>query len=349
MLGRAACSLLLPIRCLPFSSRHGTRQSPLTSPSTPPFHQLNLSLEELRRRFKWHTVTATVQCSGNRRDEFNGVEVVKGLEWGGAAIGTAVWGGVRLADVLRAAGLRAEDETDGEHVQFVGADADISGSRYAASIPLHRALDPRADVLLALEMNGAPLTRDHGAPLRVVVPGTAGCRSVKWVTDVVVSRDEADSLWQRRDYKSFSPSTTWDDVDWESAPAIQVMPITSLICEPAPGTAVEPGDAVAVRGYAWSGGGSRIVRVDVSVDGGKSWRVADLNKVPQQSGRAWAWTLWELEVEVPADARGEFVVVAKATDENYNTQPESPASIWNIRGVNCHSWPQLKLKVERDS
>lgn len=142
--------------------------------------ELELSVDDLRRRFRKHSVVATVQCSGNRRNEFYGVKEVKGLEWGGAAIGTAVWGGARLADVLRAAGLDASDPGVA-HVQFQGADTDGAGVYYGASIPLHRALDPRGDVLLAYEMNGKPLTRDHGAPVRVVVPGTAGCRSVKWV------------------------------------------------------------------------------------------------------------------------------------------------------------------------
>ncbi|KAL6785904.1 hypothetical protein ACKKBG_A00640 [Auxenochlorella protothecoides x Auxenochlorella symbiontica] len=305
---------------------------------------LDLSLDRLKAEFRKHTVTATVQCSGNRRNDFYAVKDVKGLEWGGAAIGTAVWGGVRLGEVLQAAGLDPGAEGV-RHVQFFGADADGAGQAYAASIPVHRALDPRADVLLAYEMNGAPLTRDHGAPLRVIVPGTAGCRSVKWVTKIVPSGEEADSLWQRRDYKAFSPSVGWDEVDWDSAPAIQAMPVTSLICEPAPGARVEPGDLVTVKGYAWSGGGNRVIRVDVTADGGATWHTAELEGVEQEEGRNWAWVLWSAEVEVPGTP-GEVEIAAKATDASYNTQPEAPGPIWNLRGVNCNSWPRIRIVAE---
>jgi sulfite oxidase len=92
------------------------------------------------------------------------VKKVKGLEWEGQAIGTAVWGGVLLADVLRAAGLQAGDPAV-QHIQFEGLDADLAGDRYGASIPAQRALDPATEVLLAYEMNGEPLSRDHGAPV----------------------------------------------------------------------------------------------------------------------------------------------------------------------------------------
>lgn len=147
-------------------------------------------------------------------------------------------------------------------------------------------MDPRGDVLLAFEMNGEPLPADHGAPVRVVVPGVAGCRSVKWVEKVIASEEESASFWQQKDYKAFSPSTDWDTVDWSSgappgccagpcllrvaccfngapaasrspraraqlaacavlsppcaaAPAIQNMPVTSLICEPDRGAVIE--------------------------------------------------------------------------------------------------------------
>lgn len=163
----------------------------------------------------------------------------------------------------------------------------------------------------------------------------------------MVSGEEADTLWQRRDYKSFSPSVDWDTVDWTSAPAIHAMPVTSLICEPSAGTEIEAGDVVRVRGYAWSGGGNRVIRVDVTADGGATWHTAELEGVPQESGRAWAWVLWEAEVPTPDQPHGGRVeIAAKATDESYNTQPETPGPIWNLRGVNCNAWTRINLRIE---
>eukprot|EP00887_Chlorella_sp_A99_P003634 scaffold7.g3634.t1 len=332
---------------------------------------VKLSLEDLKTMFRKHTITATLQCTGNRRAELNPTKKVKGLEWEGGSISTAVWGGARLRDVLKFAGL-SEDDPEVQHIQsrqqgkgrgrradapapslagapqFEGLDKDLEQACYGASIPVTKALDPHGDVLLAYEMNGEALPRDHGFPVRVIVPGVAGCRSVKWVGKVVASQEESHSFWQRSDYKSFSPSVDWDNVDWDSAPAIQNMPVTSLICEPGEGAAVAAGDEVTVKGYAWSGGGQGIIRVDVSADGGKTWHTAALNKAPQRPGRGWAWALWEAEVPVPKDAApGQQVeIICKATDESYNTQPENPGPIWNLRGVNCNSWHRVRLTVE---
>lgn len=222
---------------------------------------------------------------------------IKGLKWEGSAIGTATWTGVLLRDVLLAAGIDANGSGDGnepeiKHIRFEGYDEDISGSTYGASIPISKAMDPRGDVLLAFEMNGKELTRDHGYPLRVLVPGVAACRSVKWLKSIEAHAEESTSFWQQNDYKSFSPNVDWDNVDWTSSPAIQNMPVTSAITEPAPGRVHEvPRDGdddlrVPVKGYAWSGGGNGIVRVDVSVDGGSTWQDATLRKIAQQPAGA---------------------------------------------------------------
>ncbi len=129
---------------------------------------------------------------------------------------------------------------------------DPTSAPYGASIPLAKAMDPRGDVLLAYEMNGEPLTRDHGYPVRVVIPGTVGARWVKWLSKSViqptldspfsysfslsarieVSVEESESHWQKNDYKSFSPSADWDKIDFAKAPAIQELPVTSVICTP---------------------------------------------------------------------------------------------------------------------
>ncbi|XP_016160412.1 PREDICTED: sulfite oxidase, mitochondrial, partial [Ficedula albicollis] len=139
---------------------------------------LSLSLAELRQRFPKHEVIATLQCAGNRRSEMSRVRPVKGLAWDIGAISTARWGGARLRDVLLAAGLGDKTGDDGEwHVCFEGLDADASGTPYGASIPLKRALSAEAEVLLAYEMNGQELPRDHGFPVRVLVPGVVGARN----------------------------------------------------------------------------------------------------------------------------------------------------------------------------
>lgn len=197
----------------------------------------SLTLRDIKKLPKY-TISATVQCAGNRRSEMVQVKPVKGLSWGAAAIGNAEWSGARLVDVLKHCGMRAEQRGI-EHVQFEGLDTGPEKVAYGASVPIEKALDPKGDVILAYEMNGQPLPKDHGFPLRVIVPGVVGARNVKWVSKIILSEKESDSHWQQNDYKGFSPSTDWDTVDFKSAPAIQELPVISAICSPGEGDAVE--------------------------------------------------------------------------------------------------------------
>ncbi|XP_053681215.1 sulfite oxidase, mitochondrial [Anopheles nili] len=293
-----------------------------------------------------HSVTATIMCGGNRRSEMMDVKPIKGLPWGAAAVGNAEWSGAKLCDVLRDMGVREGD--DEGHVQFEGLDTDPTSTPYGASIPLAKAMDPRGDVILAYEMNGQPLNRDHGYPIRVIVPGVVGSRNVKWLGKIVVSRNESTSHWQQNDYKSFSPSTDWDTVDFKTAPAIQNMPVTSAICTPATGEKLAGKDGfVTVKGYAWSGGGSAIVRVDVSADGGKTWTVAKLDETEKGTGpgRHWSWSLWSADVPVKPGQKGAVEILSKAVDSNYNTQPESFTNIWNLRGVVGNAYSRVKVTI----
>ncbi|MBN3291953.1 SUOX protein, partial [Polypterus senegalus] len=297
---------------------------------------LTLTLNDLKTKFTKHTVIATLQCAGNRRSEMNKVKTVKGLEWGRGAISTARWGGVRLRDVLLHAGYKPDSCSLVQHVQFEGLDKDVTGTSYGASIPLHKALSEDGDVLLAYEMNGEVLPLDHGFPLRVVVPGVVGARNVKWLGKIILSAEESQSHWQQNDYKGFSPSVDWDTVDFSSAPAIQELPIQSAITEPENGAILEKdSDMLTIKGYAWSGGGREVVRVDVSLDGGKTWCVAELRSAEGEEapplGKAWAWKLWQLSVPFPPDMN-QLDIVCKAVDNSYNTQPDTVAPIWNLRG-----------------
>ncbi|XP_023689510.1 sulfite oxidase, mitochondrial [Paramormyrops kingsleyae] len=311
---------------------------------------VSLSLEDLKSRFPKYIVTATLQCAGNRRSEMNQVKQVKGLNWGIAAISNATWAGPRLRDVLLYAGYKSGGKA--QHVHFEGLDKDVTGTSYGASIPLGKALSEEGDVILAYEMNGEDLPADHGFPVRVVVPGIVGARNVKWLDKIVLSEVESSSHWQQNDYKGFSPGTDWDTVDFKSAPAIQELPVQSAITWPAEGAVLDHSlGEVTVKGYAWSGGGREIVRVDVSLDGGKTWQVAKLQgregealDLSPPPGRAWAWKLWELSAPLPSGTQ-ELEIICKAVDSSYNVQPDSMAPIWNLRGVLSNAWHRVKVKI----
>ncbi|KAJ3175251.1 hypothetical protein HDU87_006333 [Geranomyces variabilis] len=328
--------------------------------------EVELSLADLRALPK-HTVTVTLQCAGNRRKDMHEVKATKGLQWTAGGISTATWSGALLTDVLRAAhpGFdldnqgSADDDDDDEnnnnniaHVHFRGVEG------YGASIPFHKAASPAGEVLVAYEMNGEPLPPDHGAPLRAVVPGHVAARSVKWLESVVLSDEESESHWQRRDYKGFCPSTEMPtEEDYDSATSIQELPINSAVLSPRPDSTVEagPDGKLAVLGYAVSGGGRAVLRVDVSADGGRSWVAADLKPAAPRArpGRQWAWTHFEARVPVAAAAAaaaarkdGQVVeVVCKAVDEAYNSQPERVEGIWNMRGVLSNAWHRVKVTV----
>jgi sulfite oxidase len=186
--------------------------------------------------------------------------------------------------------------------------------------------------------------------VRAIVPGHVGVRNVKWLASVVTSSEEAEGVWQRGiSYKGFAPGVkAFDGVDVERVPSVQEQPVMSAITAPAADEAVG-GKSVECRGFAWSGGGRGIVRVDVSADGGATWTTARLAAGSEQPlDRAWAWTFWHADVPLPPGAqRGEVLtIVAKATDASYNTQPERPGPIWNVRGINYNAWPRVDVRAD---
>ncbi|CCG83483.1 Putative uncharacterized protein [Taphrina deformans PYCC 5710] len=299
------------------------------------------ALDQLEQR----TITATLQCSGNRRSHMNSSSPpVSGLPWASGAISTATFTGPLLSDVLKQVGVSSETKNISElHLQAVGLEG------YGASIPLYKALDPRGDVILATMMNGYPIPRDHGSPLRLIVPGVVAARSVKFVSKLVVSDEESHSQWQRRDYKSFGPNETQQSADWDSAPAIQETPVNSAITNieeryVVKGEGIDGHDYVVVSGYAFAGGGRDIARVDISVDGGKSWKQAKMLPDNAQGSQRWAWKRWRHEVgRAEIEAGGELVV--KAVDIGYNVQPEQHGGIHNFRGNLANAWHRVKYPV----
>lgn len=345
---------------------------------------LTLSMEAIKKLPK-HTVVATLQCAGNRRTAMSVTQKVKGVGWGIAALGNGVWSGARLSDILNVVGIPqyTKVSTSGaKHVEFVSVDKckEENGGPYKSSIPLLQATSPEADVILAYEMNGQELNRDHGFPLRVVVPGVIGARSVKWLKGIYVTAEECQGFFMQRDYKMFPPSVNWDNINWESRRPLMDFPVQCAICHPEDRAYVEKGNKVTVQGYALSGGGRGIERVDVSVDGGKTWTEAKLVQWHKKGSKdgcyipdddehqtwtegkkgskderyipdddehrdKWAWVLWELAVQLtsPTD------IIAKTVDSAANVQPESVESVWNLRGVLNNSWHRVHVNVVPDN
>ncbi|MET9443645.1 sulfite oxidase [Streptomyces sp. NPDC006610] len=255
------------------------------------------------------TRTAFLECAGNGRTYYASQqgEAVTGTAWTLGAVGVARWRGVRLADVLRRAGLssRAVD------VQPRGLDAEyVSGGenlgRVRRPLPLAKALD---DVLLAYEMNGEPLPPDHGYPVRVLVPSWVGIASVKWVGDIEVSAQPLFSPWNTTFYRLFGSAHP----EGGSAPLTRQTVKSAF--ELVRGAAFPAGAGQVLHGRSWSGAGA-IARVDVSTDGGANWRPARLHDRPRPD----SWTRWSVPWRPVAP--GPVELLARATDTAGRSQPD---------------------------
>jgi sulfite oxidase len=290
--------------------------------------ELNLSLATLRQALPTRGVTATLQCAGNRRVGLMAIREIPGeAPWGPGATGTATWTGVALADVL----ALAVPTRSARHVGFEGADGSPEALHFGGSIPLEKARRP--EVLLAWAMNGQPLSPVHGAPLRVVVPGYIGARSVKWLERLELRASPWDGYFQHVAYRLLPE-------DGSPGPGagtpLGLVALNSDVLSPADGARV-PAGAVEVRGYAFAGGERFVTRVDVAVDGGpwvQAELLADLGP--------WAWRHWRAVVNL---APGSHSVVVRAWDSSAATQPEDESGLWNPKGYVNNARPRVRIEA----
>lgn len=299
--------------------------------------ELELSLDRLRNDFPKRTVMATLQCAGNRRSELIAIAPTPGeTPWREGAIGNAFWSGVPLREVLNAAGVKV----GAQFVAMAGLDDVLRGGQnvgFGGSIPIEKAMG--SDVLLAYEMNGEELALEHGFPLRVVTPGYVGARSVKWLASITLQPVPSANYFQAHAYQLFSPHTNADTADWTSGLQLGGLAVNSAICAPADGARVS-GNEVVVEGYAISGGGRRIARLDVSTDEGATWTTARITHGDQ----SWAWNFWQARLTLPP---GEHTLVARAFDDATNTQPEDAGKIWNFKGYMNNAWHRVKIICDK--
>jgi DMSO/TMAO reductase YedYZ molybdopterin-dependent catalytic subunit len=289
--------------------------------------RLSLGLEDLKQREPVE-VTATMECAGNGRAALTPRPISQ--PWLLEAVGTARWRGVRLASLLEEAQL-LEDAVD---VVFTGLDRGIEKGveqRYQRALPVDLALGD--DVLLAYEMNGAPLLPQHGFPLRLVVPGWYGMTNVKWLASITAV-DEPFGGYQHA--AAYLMRASEGD---EGTPVTRMAPRSLLVPPGIPdfhtrARTLETGPTL-LEGRAWSGH-APVTRVEVSLDGGGSWNEAAL----EPAGSRWAWRRWTFGWEAEP---GEYVLSCRASDETGNVQPDEVP--WNVGGYSNNAVQRVPVTV----
>ncbi|MGE5279068.1 MAG: sulfite oxidase [Acidobacteriota bacterium] len=287
---------------------------------------LSLTLADLKRLPRAEA-TCVLQCAGNGRGLF--APPVPGVQWRYGAVGNARWTGVRVKDVLEKANLKAT----ARHLHTFGSD------RPPEKVPpFHRSLEIEKvleDGILAWEMNGVPLPAQHGAPARLVVPGWAGDHWTKWLTRISPQAEPQTGFYMETAYRF--PKTP--GAPGAPVPPAETLPVTELAVKSniteAPAQA-KAGAPAVIRGFAFSGAPD-IARVEVSDDGGTTWKEAALD--PRHDPHA--WRLWSFRWE-PGSA-GKTKLLARATDSRGSVQPRE--AVWNPSGYLFNAWHAVEVEV----
>jgi sulfite oxidase len=297
---------------------------------------MNLSLERLRSDFEHREIVATLHCAGNRRAALLAVRAIRGeAPWSAGAISTARWTGVSLADVLERAGPLPR----ARHVAFSARDiaSNVNPPQpFGGSIPLAKARS--GEVLLAWEMNGTALPRIHGGPVRLVVPGYIGARSVKWIERLVLQERPSGNHFQAVAYRLLPPEADPRIPGIREELQLGPVAVNADILHPDDGATVPAGPTM-VSGYALGGHDRGVARVDVSVDEGRTWCQATLDP----SAGVWAWRHWHVMIDLPA-GRG-LEITARAWDTAASVQPEHAATVWNPGGYVNNAWARVRVTV----
>ncbi|EMC96478.1 hypothetical protein BAUCODRAFT_70791 [Baudoinia panamericana UAMH 10762] len=330
-------------------------------------HPLKLSLKELIANYEQKSYPITLVCAGNRRKEQNVVRKTKGFSWGAAGVSTAIFTGVSMSDLLE----RARPKRGARYVCMEGADK-LPNGYYETSVKLNWVMDPNRGMMLAHRMNGEMLRPDHGKPLRAVIPGQIGGRSVKWLKRLIVTAEPSVNWYHVYDNRVLptmvSPEESANDPKWwmDERYAIYDLSTNSAIAYPAHEEQLclvgcEPN--YRVKGYAYGGGGRRITRVEVTLDKGKTWRLANIDyaedryreagRVPMYGGTldiefresSFCWCFWNIDIPVTELTSASDIFV-RAMDESMNVQPRD--MYWSVLGMMNNPWFRVTISKEKD-
>ena len=339
---------------------------------------LKITLRDLLQEYENVTYPITLVCAGNRRKEQNVVRKSKGFSWGPAGVSTALFTGVVMRDIIE----RAKPLRKAKYVCMEGADKLVSDTLtestqrlthtqpngyYGTSVKLNWVMDPNRGIMLAHKMNGEPLTPDHGKPLRAVIPGQIGGRSVKWIKRLIVTAEPSDNWYHIYDNRVLptmvDPDESAKNPKWwmDERYAIYDLSPNAAIAFPAHEEKLNIASApekYTVRGYAYSGGGRRVTRCEVSLDKGKSWRLANIDYAEDRyrayedkklfGGRldmdwretCFCWCFWNLDIAT-AELADTSDILVRAMDEAMCIMPRD--MYWSVLGMMNNPWYRIAI------
>jgi DMSO/TMAO reductase YedYZ molybdopterin-dependent catalytic subunit len=294
---------------------------------------IELTFEQIQKMPKVETV-AVLECAGNGRGFYE--PSMPGLQWEHGAVGNGKWGGVKLADVLKLAGVGS----NAMEICFDGADVPVGTQPdFQRCIPLSKAMSQ--ETLLVYEMNGEPLPTSHGFPLRVVVPGWAGDCWVKWLTGITVLDKPFEGFYMKTAYRHpgapVKPGTAVDPANM--LPVTRLSP-KSVISYPENGAQIKVGEPLLVKGVVWSGGGSMVNVGKVSIDGGKHWE--DVR--PSTYNGPYAWR--SVSFLCTPNREGYLQILMRAGDDTGDIQPM--VQPWNPSGYNWNVAHMVGVEVVKE-
>lgn len=300
--------------------------------------KISLSLQDLKSKFKNYSYHLTLECGGNGRAEFN--PPAAGNQWTTGAIACSKWTGVRLKDVLNFVGLK----DDAVYIAYYGADTHLSGDTskvvISRGVPLKKAMQEES--LIAWAVNDQDIPIMNGFPLRLVFGGWPASCSGKWLSKIKIRNQVHDGpKMLGKSYRvPCKPVMPGEKVEDEDMCIIESMPVKSLITKPKSGGILTKSNKLLVRGKAWAGD-LFVAKMEVSINFGKTWEKAKLNKAVNRT----AWQEWEFEVEFPKN--GYYEVWAKATDSEGNSQPML-VPLWNPKGYLNNATHRIAIKMDRN-
>jgi DMSO/TMAO reductase YedYZ molybdopterin-dependent catalytic subunit len=297
-------------------------------------NKLELTLGDLKSRFPQVTQRMVLECGGNGRSFFT--PQARGNQWTNGGAGCAEWTGVRVADVLKAAGLKPSAVFSGHY----GADPHLSGDPERAAIsrgvPIKKLMDENNLIVWAI--NGQPLQNIHGFPVRLVIPGWPGSVSNKWLTRIWIrdKRHDGQGMGGFSYSVAIKPMVPGDKGDPKNFTDLESMPVRSIITNLADGSRLAPGTReIALRGASWAGDNT-VKQVDISIDYGATWQPAQL----QSPNNPYDWQRWTATVKLPSE--GYYEIWTRGTDSHGAMQPHV-AGFWNPQGYGAN--PMHRIRV----